>query len=188
MNSTFHLNPQVSAFVLAAWIALVASTVSGQTSLTNTVAPVAGTTNEIQDNRALVQKAEQIRADCVNGRRRICGRVLQIVPGGVVVDSGYPDLLRPELSQSWVAPGTVSATRPPNLVEEKTPGSVCVGLVFLADIPKRPAVKAYDYVIIEAYPAGQYDYAPLPDVTRTIRRFSAKLEVALQHNLAAAEK
>jgi hypothetical protein len=43
-------------------------------------------------------------------------------------------------------------------------------------------------VIIEAYPAGQYDYAPLPGVTKTIRRFSAKLEGALQLNLAAVEK
>lgn len=146
------------------------------------------TTNQIQDARALAEKAEQIRAACVNGRRRVCGRVLQIVPAGLVVDSGYTDLLRPELSQSWVAPGTVSAGRPPNLVEEKIPGSVCVGLVFLTDVPKRPAVKAYDYVILEAYPAGQYVYAPVPDVAKTIRRFSAKLEGALQLNLAAAEK
>jgi hypothetical protein len=195
MYSTFRLNSP--ALILTGWIVLVTSSASGQINLTNKAASTDATTpskisensnsatNQIQAARALAQKAEQIRAICVNGRRRVCGRVLQIVAGGLVVDSGYTDLLRPELSQSWVAPGTVSASRPPNLVEEKTPGSVCVGLVFLADIPKRPAVKAYDYVIIEAYPAGQYVYAPLPDVNKTIRRFSAKIEGALQLNLAA---
>jgi hypothetical protein len=198
MHPKINLNS--SAYFLIGWIVLIALSVSGQINSTNNVAPASAaptstisdisnsTTNQLQDARALAEKAEQIRADCVNGRRHVCGRVLQIVPGGLVVDSGYTDLLRPELSQSWFAPGTVSASRPPNLVEEKTPGSVCVGLVFLADVPKRPAVKAYDYVIIEAYPAGQYDYAPLPGVTKTIRRFSAKLEGALQLNLAAVEK
>jgi hypothetical protein len=114
--------------------------------------------------------------------------VVQITPGGLVVDSGYTDLLRPELSRSWVAPNTVSTSRPANLVEEKIPDAVCVGLVFLADIPKRPPVKIYDYVIIEAYPAGEYIYQPVPGVTKNIRRFSAKLESSVQLNLAADKK
>src|SRR5664279_3200560 len=115
------------------------------------------TTNQPQDARALAQKAEEIRTACINGRRRVCGKVLQIVPEGLVVESGYTNLLRPELSHSWLAPGNVTSSLPPNLVEQNSPGAVCVGLVLVTDIPKRPVVKAYDYVIFQVYPAGQYD-------------------------------
>ena len=146
------------------------------------------TTNQPQDARALVQKAEEIRTACINGRRRICGKVLQIVPEGLVVESGYTNLLRPELSHSWLAPGNVTSSLPPNLVEQNSPGAVCVGLVLVTDIPKRPAVKAYDYVIFQVYPAGQYDYVPVPAVKKIIRRFSVGLATAVQLNLAAGEK
>jgi hypothetical protein len=139
-----------------------------------------------QSDAAMAARSEQIRAACIEGRRRICGKVLQIVPEGLVVESGYVGLLRPELSRSWVAPGTVSVTRPPNLVEEKIPGSVCVGLVMVTDIPKKPAVKPYDYVILEAYPAGQYLYTPVPNVKKNIRRFSVGLLTAVKLNLDAA--
>jgi hypothetical protein len=192
MHPTLPLNS--FAFVLATWLGLVATSASGQTSITNSNAPAPGiseSTNpasKIQDVRAVAQKAEHIRTTCVNGRHRICGQVVQVTPGGLVVESGYTDLLRPELSNSWVAPSTVFASRPPNLIEEKVPGSACVGLVFLADIPKRPAVKLYDYVIIEAYPAGEYVYEPVPNVIKTIRRFSARLESAVQSYLLAEEK
>ena len=144
--------------------------------------------NPAPDLRVLAQQAEQMRAVCVNGRRHICGQVLQITTGGLVVDSGYTDLLRAELSHSWVAPGTVTTSRPANLVEENSPGSPCIGLIFLADIPKRPAVKLYDYVVIEAYPAGEYSYQPVPGVTKNIRRFSAKLEDAVQWNFGLKAK
>ena len=183
------------AFVLAAGLGLIAAAAAGQSSVTNANPPAQGisenanlATNQIQDVRARAQKAEQIRTECINGRRRVCGQVLQIAPGGLVVDSGYTDLLRAELSRSWVAPGTVSARRPPNLIEEQTPGAPCVGLVFLTDIPKRPGVKLYDYVVIEAYPAGEYVYEAVPNVTKTIRRFSARLEGAVEWKLAAGEK
>jgi len=139
-----------------------------------------------QSDAAMVARSEQIRSACIEGRRRICGRVLQIIPEGLVVESGYVGLLRPELGRSWVVPGTVSVSLPPNLVEEKTPGSVCVGLIMVTDIPKKPAVKPYDYVILEAYPAGQYLYAPVPNVNKSIRRFSVGLLTAVKLNLDAA--
>jgi hypothetical protein len=146
------------------------------------------TTNPPQDARALAQKAEEMRTTCINGRRRICGKVLQIMPEGLVVESGYTNLLRPELSHSWLAPGNVTSSLPPNLVEQNSPGAVCVGLVLVTDIPKRPVVKAYDYVIFQVYPAGQYDYMPVPAVKKIIRRFSVGLATAVQLNLAAGEK
>lgn len=133
-------------------------------------------------------RAEQIRTECIQGRRLICGRVLAIVPGGLVVDSGYTDLLHPPLSQSWVIPGNVSVTRNPNVLELNTPGTACLGLVFLTDTSKRQKPKQYDYVVIMGYPAGQYDYSPLPGVVKTIRKFSAGLPTAVKLRLQAEQK
>jgi len=193
---TAALKFKIFVISLAAGLGFSTATAFGQsTSDTKTNAPALGVTenagsatNQIQTVREQAQKAEQIRTECVNGRRRVCGQVVQITPGGLVVDSGYTDLLRAELSRSWAAPGTVTASRPSNLIEEQTPGSACIGLVFLTDIPKRPAVKLYDYVVIEAYPAGDYVYEAVPNVKKTIRRFSARLEGAVQWQLAAGGK
>ena len=131
---------------------------------------------------------EQIRMECIAGRRVICGRVLKVLPDGLVVDSGYTDLLRPPLTQSWVVPGNVSAHRDPALLERNEPGTPCVGLAFLTDFSKRKKVKKFDYVILIGYPAGQFVYAPAPDVKKTIRKFSAGLETAVRLSLQAAEK
>lgn len=130
---------------------------------------------------------EQTRTDCVVGRRLICGRVLKSSPDGLVIDSGYTDLLRPPLIQSWVIPGIVSASRDPNALELNEPGTPCVGLVFLTDIPKRPKVKNFDYVVIMGYPAGQFAYYPTPLVEKKIRRFSAGLDTAVRLVIQAEE-
>jgi hypothetical protein len=132
-------------------------------------------------------RAEQIRTDCIKGRRLICGRVLQIFPDGLVVDSGYTDLLRPPLTRSWVVPGTATASRDPAVLELKEPGTPCIGLAFLTDIPKRPQVKNYDYVVIMGYPAGQVVYTPAPNIEKIIRKFSGGLDTAVRLNLRAEE-
>jgi hypothetical protein len=132
--------------------------------------------------------SEVIRNKCIEGRRIICGRVLQLVPGGLVVESGYADLLRKPLTQSWVAPSTVSATRDPNAIESKEPGAICIGVVHLTDLPRRPPVHLYDYVLIQGYPAGQFAYTPVPTITNTVRSFSAGLETAVNLNLRAGGK
>jgi len=132
---------------------------------------------------AALARAEQIRAGCVQGRRLICGRVLKISPDGLVVDSGYTDLLRPPLTQSWVVPGTAIAHRDPTVLELMEPGTPSIGVVFLTDIPKRPKVNIYDYVIIMGYPAGHYTYTPAPNVEKVIRKFAAGLETAVRLRL-----
>ena len=131
--------------------------------------------------------SEQIRTDCINGRRLICGKVIKIDPDGLVVDSGYTDLLRPPLTRSWVVPKSVSASRNPVALELKEPGAPCIGLAFLTDIPQKPKVKIFDYVIIMAYPGGQYVYTPIPNVEKTIRIFSAGLDAAVKLNLQDGE-
>jgi hypothetical protein len=113
----------------------------------------------------------------------ICGKVLKIFPDGLVVDSGYTDLLRPPLTESWVVPATVSAHRDSAVMELNEPGTPCIGLAFLTDIPKRQNVKQFDYVILMGYPAGQYVYTPAPNVKKTIRKFSAGLDTAVRLNL-----
>ena len=136
----------------------------------------------------IARSSEEVRATCIEGRRYICGKVLQILPDGLVVESGYADLLKPPLNQSWVVRGTVSVQRDPTAVEQKRPNAVCMGTIFLTAIPKRPAVQLYDYVAIQGYPAGEQSYSPVPGFQKTVRRFSASLERAVKLNLDAEIK
>ena len=127
---------------------------------------------------------EHIRAECIQGRRHICGRVLQVTPSGLVVDSGYTSLLQPPLDHNWLTRATATPKRPDALVERNAPDSVAVGLVFLTDLPRRPTARQYDYVSLVGYPAGHYTYAPAPGVAKTIRRFAAGLATAVRLTLA----
>jgi hypothetical protein len=137
---------------------------------------------------ATAARAERIRTDCIQGRRLICGRVLKVSPAGLVVDSGYTDLLRSPLGESWLIPGTATARRDPNVLELNEPGAPCIGLVFLTDISKRRTVKPFDYVVLIGYPAGQYTYTPVPGVEKQLRKFAAGLDTAVRLTLKAEEK
>jgi hypothetical protein len=140
-----------------------------------------------QPSTATLVRAEELRTDCINGRRLICGRVLRVDPDGLVVDSGYKDLLREPLTRSWVVPGTAVASRDPTAMELNEPGTACIGLVFLTDLPKKPKVNYYDYVVITGYPAGDYVYSPVPNVEKTIRKFSAGLDTAVRLRLQSKD-
>jgi hypothetical protein len=129
------------------------------------------------------QRAEEIRASCIERRRFVAGRVLQVLPDGLVVDSGYSRLLLPPLNRSWVVSETALVSRDAVMVEQKKPDAVCVGLVFLSNLPKRPPVKAYDYVAIRGYPAGEYVYSPVAGIQKKVRRFCANLKQAVQLNM-----
>ena len=135
---------------------------------------------------AVFQNTEQVRSECLAGRRMICGKILRVLPDGLVVESGYTELLHPPLTASWLVPCTVSATRTLNLVESREPGSVGVGTVFLTDLPrsrgKKP--KPFDYVILLAYPAGEATYTSVGTVQKTVRRFTGTLGVAVKFQIA----
>jgi hypothetical protein len=45
-------------------------------------------------------------------------------------------------------------------------------------------VKLYDYVLIQAYPAGEYLYKPVSGVERHIRKFAGGLDTAVKIKLA----
>jgi len=134
----------------------------------------------------IFRNVEQVRAECLAGRRIICGKILRVLPDGLVVESGYTDLLRPPLTDSWFVPGTVAATRTPNLVESHEPGSPCVGTVFLSDLPrsrgKKP--KQFDYVILLGYPAGEHTYTSVGTMQKTVRRFTGTLAAAVKYQIA----
>jgi hypothetical protein len=181
-----NVNPKFFATLLFA-----ASSLSAQNNnfqATNAAAAVKVETNAPPSN---FQRAEATRAKCLQGRRIICGKILKILPGGLVVDSGYSDLLRTPLSKSWLIPGRVTASRGANLVEGREPESVCVGVVFLTDSPKAlggAKPKVYDYASLLAYPTGQCTYTSVGTVQKTVRRFSASLLKAVSLNFEAEKK
>ncbi|MBC8097385.1 MAG: hypothetical protein H7Y43_16390 [Akkermansiaceae bacterium] len=137
------------------------------------------------------QRAEATRAECLQGRRLICGKILKVFPGGLVVDSGYTDLLRPPINSSWLIPGNVTATRAANMVESNEPEAICVGLVYVTDYPKVPQgagkLRQYDYVSLLGYPAGHHTYTSAGTVEKTVRHFCADLQAAVKTKLKAAE-
>jgi len=135
---------------------------------------------------ALAQTNSDVRAECIEGRRVICGRVLQISKAGLVVDSGYPTLLQPPLNHSWLTRAQAAPEKPAALVERSAPDAIAVGLILLTDYPRRPAVHRYDYVCLHGYPAGKLDYVPVAGVTNKIRRFAGGLETAVRLNLEHA--
>ncbi len=167
-------------------VLLIASSLLAQTNdfiLTDSTNPVlqkiqAGT-NQLS---LTTRRTEEIRMECLQGRRLVCGKILKVFPEGLVVESGYTNLLREPLAKSWLVRGTVTASRAPNLVEGKEPGCVAVGLIFLTNLPKARGARPqqYDYVVIEGYPAGQTTYTSIGDIKRTVRRFAATLPKAVQ--------
>jgi hypothetical protein len=176
-----------SLAVLAALLLFVLAGCAGNSGTSHAPEPAAmkaAAASASADTTAnLNVRAEEIRTDCINGRRLVCGRVLKVCPDGLVVDSGYTDLLRPPLTSSWLVPGSAVASRDPNVLELKEPGTPCIGLVFLTDIPRKPSVKNYDYVILMGYPAGSYAYTPAPGIEKVIRKFAAGLETAVKLQL-----
>jgi hypothetical protein len=133
-----------------------------------------------------LELSEQWRAKCIAERRSIRGKILRIFPDGILVESGYTNLLRQPLTKSWLVPGTVTATRVENLVENREPGALCVGTVFITDLP-RGKPKQYDYVILAGYPTGEFTYTSVGTIRKTVRRFSANLDKAVRTNLAEAK-
>ena len=134
------------------------------------------------------ETAEQIRNACIAGRRTICGRVIKILPEGLVVDSGYTALLQAPFNQSWLVNSGAMVQRDAKALELNEPGSSCIGPVFLIDYPKRPKVQLYDFVVLQGYPVGHHTYTSVPGVQKTLRQFSAGLETAIRLNFEHVEK
>lgn len=171
---------RVRGYIVLIILILGSLSVEAQTNLSSRTNSELGSSNVLPAVRA-----EQLRSQCLAGRRCVCGRVLKVFTNGLVVESGYPSLLRDSLHGAWHLPGTVVAARPSNLVETQEPDSICVGVVFLTDLPKLRGGKSehiepYDYVVLHSYPAGHYTYASIGDIEHTVRRFSGGLETAVK--------
>jgi len=135
------------------------------------------------ENAAVLQHVEELRARCIQERRMICGRIIKILPEGMIIDSGYTNLMRAPLNQSWLIPGNVAAERATNYVEAAAPDSVCLGQVYLTDLPKPPRgmkLKLYDYVVLEGFPMGKFGYTSVGEVQHTVRQYSAKVTTAVR--------
>ncbi len=162
---------------LVVTLVFVAASLYAQTNLP----PISiSSTNE---NAAVLQHVEELRARCIGNRRMICGKILKIMPEGIVVDSGYTNLMRAPLNQSWLIPGSALAERATNVVEGAAPDSICAGQVYLIDLPRPPRgakMKLFDYVILEGFPMGKYTYTSVGDVQHTVRQFSAKVTTAVR--------
>lgn len=140
------------------------------------------------ENMAVMQRVHALRAECIAQRRMICGKILKVLPEGIVVDSGYTNLMRPALNHSWLISGTTVAERATNLVESAEPDSVCMGQVFLTELPKVPAgreLKRFDFVVLEGFPMGTCTYASVGTVQHTVRKFSTKLTSAVRWKYGA---
>jgi hypothetical protein len=151
--------------------------------------PAAAQTNVSSSTNQIAvrdQQAAEIRAACIAGRRCVCGKVIKMVPEGLIVESGYTALMDPPFAGSWVIPGGALVNRDPKLIERSEPASPCIGTVLLTDFPRRPAVNLYDYVLLQAYPAGEYVYTPVPGVQKPIRRFTGGLDTAVKLKLESA--
>jgi hypothetical protein len=150
----------------------------------NPVAPTVQILNNLtNENTAVMQHMEELRTICIQNSRIICGKILKVLPDGIVVDSGYANLMRAPLNQSWLISGTVVAGRATNIVEGQEPDSICFGQVFLTDLPKPPQgrkPKIFDCVIIEGFPMGQYTYPSVGNVKHTVRKFSTKVPIAVR--------
>jgi hypothetical protein len=174
--------------LLCAWLAALLAPAQ-----TNGPAPKADpppeTSSAPTNHLDYLQAMQAIRADCIQGRRIICGRILKVLPGGLVVDSGYSNLIRQPLERSWLVPSTVETKRAPDLVEKNEPDCVCVGLVYLTDLPKsrrRTKPTVFDYVVLQAFPAGHFTYNSVGTIRRTVRRFSVSLPDAVRLNRETA--
>jgi hypothetical protein len=161
--------------------ALLPTIATAQTNVNVSVA----TSNQTNQPAVRERRVADIRTACINGRRCVCGKVIKIVPEGLIVESGYTALMQPPFTGSWLIPSGALVSRDKNLIERDEPASPCIGTVFLIDFPKRPAVKLYDYVLLQAYPAGEYLYTPVPGVEKQIRKFAGGLDTAVKLKVAA---
>ena len=87
---------------------LIAFVAPAQTNTMVTVKTLADVNNEPGTNisadtgkcQVTAQRVEAVRAVCIQSRRIICGEIIMIFPDGIVVDSGYTNLLCAPLNQS----------------------------------------------------------------------------------------
>ena len=178
----------IAAMAAMAALAQTNNSTSDHRSIEVPESPLANVPSRTNESPPSCQRVEEIRADCIQNRRIICGKILKVLPDGLVVDSGYTNLMRSPLNHSWLVPGTVTARRAANLVEGHQPEAICIGLVFLTDLPKKPAAKIYDYVNLTGYPTGQYTYVSVGDLRRSVRRFSTKLQKSIEWKQDESQK
>src|SRR5256885_8155410 len=96
------LQPRNSHILLLLVMTFLSASLRG-VAQTNLSTSTTSQTNRMNDPAAVrEQRAAEIRAACINARRCICGKVIKIVPEGLVVESGYTALMQPPFTGAWV--------------------------------------------------------------------------------------
>jgi hypothetical protein len=157
-----------------------------------TNAATADTKDEIDEQikeQALYDKqlmaSQQFQVEALRNRafqtcRIIWGRVVQKLPGGLLVDSGEEPVAEVVKSEpDFEAHGNMTTTYKTEADEAKEPGAECRGLVFLTDLPESNSIGVDDYVQILAYRSGQYSYRPTSGGQTALRKFTADLDKAI---------
>ena len=142
--------------------------------------------NFAQTNQSLsmAQRVAEVRWDCIQNRRIICGKILKGAAGwaGRAQRIHQPDAAPVEFFMACARRGD-GRSAPQILSRTISRMPFASAWLFLTDLPKKPVARAYDYVNLTGFPTGQYTYTSVGDVQRTVRRFSAKLDKAVQWNL-----
>ena len=127
---------------------------------------------------------ERTRANCILSRKMILGKIIKILPEGLVIECGYTNLMDMPNTRSWLIKGTGVAFRPKIQLDADRSDGICVGLIFLSDVPKSRGITKkpmlYDYVTVEGFPMGHYTYVSVGSVQRTVERFTSNLGLATQ--------
>jgi hypothetical protein len=112
--------------------------------------------------------------------RIIWGRVVQKLPGGLLVDSGEDPLPGVVTGEPEFEPnGDMGTTGRTEADEVNEPGAKCTGLVFLTDDPQSATAVVGDYVQVLAYRNGNYVYRPASGGPKSVRKFTADFDKAV---------
>ena len=171
--------------VLSSAVALLLFAVA-PTAPAQTNAPAADS-DSLTNRAASLELSEQMRAQCIAGRRSICGKdsadFSRRHPGRMQLH----ELGARDADKILARAGQCSRQPRGKSCREPRAGRACIGTVFLTDLP-RGKPHQYDYVIIAGYPTGEFTYTSVGTIQKTVRRFSANLDKAVKVNMEAAEK
>jgi hypothetical protein len=135
---------------------------------------------------AAQEKAQELdlqKKILIQKSRTISGRILQKLPGGLLVESGQEEIDQVGHTDVEYDEMRTVTSRTVSVREGNTPGAECLGLVFLEDHPRYAQLVDDNVVVILAYPDGQYTYTSVAGGQKTVRRFTADFEKALNYQL-----
>ncbi len=118
-------------------------------------------------------KYNRLKAQLVQGSRRVDGKVLQKISEGLLVQSGELSRKMQEYHED------VYGSRPGIIIEGNRPGAEALNLVLLQDYPD-PNMADEGHVDVIAYPVGLFSYDSVGKSQKTVRKFSCDIDAAIR--------